>query len=242
MAMMPEDATGGRPPEAGGEPETAAEASPEKEGPAEAGTTAAGSAGEAAGSAEEAAGERPEPEAAPEAGDAHGAETPETAETARRLEALEAELAEARRQRDEYLSLLQRLKADFDNFRRRSAGDLARAREEGMAAFVRELLPVVDNLERALASGDDGPALKAGVEMTMKQLRAVFAKHGVEPIEAEGQPFDPQQHEALMQVPAEGRPAGHVAQVFERGYRMGSHLLRPARVAVTGSEEADQNG
>ncbi|MBE3589591.1 MAG: nucleotide exchange factor GrpE [Firmicutes bacterium] len=215
----------------------AGQGAPAEEGAPAAEGQAAG-AGAAAGAAPgETAGE-PAPESS-----AQGAADAGVAPTeAERLAALEEELAQARQERDEYLALLQRLKADFDNFRRRAAADLARAREEGAAAFIRELLPVVDNLERALASGGEGPALRTGLEMTMKQLQGVLSRHGVEPIEAEGRPFDPQEHEALMEVPAQGRPPGHVAQVFERGYRMGPHLLRPARVAVTGSEEAERNG
>lgn len=139
----------------------------------------------------------------------------------------------------EYLDLLQRLKADFDNFRRRSAQELAESRRAGAADFVRDLLPVLDSLERAAGSasgGDDSPALRQGLEMTLKQMRAVLHRAGVARIEAEGKAFDPSVHEAILSVPAGDRPAGIVAQVFEEGYKMGDRLLRPARVAVTADE------
>ena len=140
-------------------------------------------------------------------------------------------LAEA--QRDEYLRDLQRLAADFDNFRKRAARDqealVARAHER----LMKELLPVLDDLERTLEAAEehDEAKLVDGVRLVREALRQSLEREGLVEIEAEGR-FDPHVHEALLAQPAEGREQGDVLQVVQKGYRLGDKVLRPARVVV----------
>lgn len=141
-------------------------------------------------------------------------------------------LAAAEAQRDEYLDALQRLKAEFDNFRRRAERDRQSVAAGATREVVRGLLPVMDNLERAVAAlGDQGEAIVAGVEMVRGQLASVLSGHGVEEIEA-GDQFDPSIHEAIAQVPVPGQPAGRIVEVVEKGYRHAEIVLRPSRVVV----------
>jgi molecular chaperone GrpE len=143
------------------------------------------------------------------------------------------ELAEVTRQRDEYLDALQRLKAEFDNFRKRQARDqqslFARANER----LVKELLPVVDDLERALeaAAAHESVKLEDGVRLVMRALSGALAKEGLVEVETEGA-FDPHTQEALLTQPSE-EPEGTVIQVLQKGYRLGDVVLRPARVVVS---------
>ncbi len=134
---------------------------------------------------------------------------------------------------EEYLALAQRTQADFDNFRRRNESVRQDAYNEGQRAVVKAMLPVLDNLERALAAdAPDGDALRTGVEMTLKQLLGVFEKMGVETINRLGEKFDPNVEEAIQQgSPEEGEP-GTVCQVWQKGYVMGGQLLRAAMVKV----------
>jgi molecular chaperone GrpE len=139
-----------------------------------------------------------------------------------------------RRELAEQKDLNLRLAADFANFKRRSrqeAEDRARAEKE---SFIRELLPVVDNLERAFASGTspDSPQFHQGVEMTLQQLRQLIRQHGIEPQESVGQQFDPSQHEAVSQRHDPVHPDQAILEVFERGYRRGEKVFRPAKVVV----------
>ncbi|MGZ4360095.1 MAG: nucleotide exchange factor GrpE [Gaiellaceae bacterium] len=145
---------------------------------------------------------------------------------------LRARLAEAEALRDRHLEQLQRIAADFDNYRKRVAREqqslVARAHEK----LVRELLPVLDDLERALrAAGEHEEAkLEEGVALVQRQLREVLAKEGLHEIETDGF-FDPHEHEALMTQPAEAEE-GTILQVIQKGYRLGDRVLRPARVVV----------
>ena len=145
--------------------------------------------------------------------------------------ALEQELAEAK---DRTL----RLAADFENFRRRALKDREEAHHFGHQNLVKDLLPSVDNLERAVdharKSGEGSASgLLEGVELVLRELHAVLARHGVTPIEALGQPFDPALHEAMAQVPDGSKPANSVVEVFQRGYQLRNRLVRPARVVVS---------
>jgi molecular chaperone GrpE len=147
------------------------------------------------------------------------------------LEELRRELAEAQ---DRHL----RLAADFDNFRRRSLRDREEAHHFGHQNLVKDLLSSVDNLERAIdharKGGEGSPeGLLEGVELVLRELHTVLAKHGVTPIEAAGQLFDPALHEAMAQVPDASVPANTVVQVFQPGYQLRGRLLRPARVVVS---------
>jgi molecular chaperone GrpE len=141
-------------------------------------------------------------------------------------------------ERDRYLDLAQRTQADFENYRKRAAKDAATAGERAKAGLVRELLPVLDNLERALATavhddGDSSPVVE-GVRLVRADLAGVLERTGVESFDPAGEPFDPTVHEALSTRPApEGVHPGVVVDVVEKGYRLNDTVLRPARVIVS---------
>ena len=149
------------------------------------------------------------------------------------VEELVARLAEAEGKRDEYLRDLQRLAADFDNYRKRALRDqqalVARAHER----LVLELLPILDDLERALDAADvhDEATVVEGVRLVRRALLASLEREGLAEIEADGA-FDPHVHEALLTQPGEGAEPGSVLQVVQKGYRLGDKVLRPARVVV----------
>jgi len=134
---------------------------------------------------------------------------------------------------ENYLELAQRVQADFENYRKRVARETAAAGERARSGLVRELLPIVDNLERALASAEDGEQhLAEGVRLVHSELIAVLERNGVQQFNPEGDKFDPAEHEALS-VRNEGE-ADLVLEVVERGYRSNGSVLRPARVVVSG--------
>jgi len=148
------------------------------------------------------------------------------------------ELAAAAAQRDEYLALAQRTQADFENYRKRVARDAAAAETRGLVRVARELLPSLDNLERAVAHADDGdtdPLLIDGLMLVQRELLGALQRVGIESYGAPGERFDPELHEAVAQQPFEGREAGEIAEVYQPGYRLaGGALVRPARVLVAG--------
>lgn len=162
---------------------------------------------------------------------AHEAAAPEpTPEDAQ--DALMQELAEAQRLSEEYLGLAQRVQADFENFRRRNAQVRAEAYEDGARAFIKLMLPVLDNLERALAAESCDKALHEGVSMVYRQLMDALEKRGVSEINRPGEKFDPALENAVMQGgPDEGEP-GTVCAVLQKGYKMGEAVLRYAMVKV----------
>ena len=144
------------------------------------------------------------------------------------------ELDAAKAKADEYLTLAQRVQADFDNFRRRNESVRADAYNEGIRALAATLLPVMDNLERAVDAAKDSPdaQLKEGVGLVLRQLGDVFQKQGITPIDRLGEKFDPNLENALMQgTPEDGEP-GTVCQVFQKGYQIGKNVLRHAMVKV----------
>jgi molecular chaperone GrpE len=144
-----------------------------------------------------------------------------------------SELAAAQAERDEYLADLQRLAADFDNYRKRALRDQQAFGARAAERLVAKLLPVLDDLERALDAAEHHEEAKviAGVEMTKSALAAALASEGLEEIAADGA-FDPHVHEALLAQPVEGVEPGAIVQVVQRGYRLGDAVLRPARVIV----------
>ena len=145
---------------------------------------------------------------------------------------LQEALAQAEAQRDEYLNMAQRVQADFDNFRRRNASVRSEAFEDGAAAFIKTILPVCDNFDRALAQESKDEALLDGLRLVHKQLTEALEKRGVTVIDRTGEPFDPKLEDAVVQgTPDEGEP-GCVAQVLMKGYRMGVTVLRHAMVKV----------
>jgi molecular chaperone GrpE len=151
------------------------------------------------------------------------------------LESLRNRLGAAEQQRDEYLDLLRRTRADFENYQKRVQRDLAEERRYAHAPFARELLPVLDNLQRALDAakheGEKGPLVQ-GVTLVQSHLLDVFRRFGISPIDPVGQPFDPNVHEAVLQEPMTDVAPGTVVQVLEPGYRLHDRILRPARVTV----------
>ncbi|MFN8221781.1 MAG: nucleotide exchange factor GrpE [Gaiellales bacterium] len=149
------------------------------------------------------------------------------------VEELLARAQDAEAKRDEYLNDLRRLAADFDNFRKRAARDQQAFAMRAGERIVVKLLPILDDLGRALEAAEQHEEAKVldGVRMTRDALAGLLASEGVEEIVAEGQ-FDPHLHEALMTQAAEGVESGCVVQVVQRGYRIGEAVLRPARVVV----------
>jgi molecular chaperone GrpE len=146
------------------------------------------------------------------------------------------EIGETRRERDEYLELAQRTRADFENYRKRVTKETSEALARGKAELARELLPVIDNLERALATGSDAAtheALVEGVGLVLDELRGKLGSAGVESFDPTGERFDPQLHEALSTQPAEGTEPGLVLETMEKGYRLNGQVLRPAKVVVS---------
>ena len=146
----------------------------------------------------------------------------------------EDELTVAKRERDEYLDLAKRTQADFENYRKRAAKDLSATGNRARIGVIREILPVVDNLERALsvAPAGDGDAFVEGVRLVYRELEGALARAGVEAIEPEGDTFDPNVHEALSMRPQDGAESGTVIDVIEKGYRTADTVVRPARVVV----------
>ena len=146
------------------------------------------------------------------------------------------ELAETRRERDEYLELAQRTKADFENYRKRVAKETSEALARGKADMARQLLPALDNLERALTAGEDSSAhgaLVQGVGMVRDELQSRLESAGVESFDPVGEKFDPQLHEALSTMPREGTESGVVLETVEKGYRLNGQVLRAAKVVVS---------
>ncbi len=143
-------------------------------------------------------------------------------------------------ERDEYLDALQRLKAEFDNYRKRVDRDREAQHKAGVRDLVAELLPVIDNLERAVeALGDAGAPIVAGVEMVRGQLTGLLAGRGVQEIAAHSAAFDPEVHEAVAQHPTDEHAEGTVVHVAEKGYRIGDTVIRPAKVVVAARPPAE---
>lgn len=176
----------------------------------------------------------PEQEAAAAAQEAPDAQqAPEAQEAAPDAAEWQQKLDEAEQKIEEYLNLAQRVQADFDNFRRRNSAVRAEAYEDGKRDTVKELLPVLDNIERALASaGEEESALKTGVEMVHRGLMETLKRMGVEAIDRLGEPFDPELENAVLQGGEDEGEPGTVCAVLQKGYRLGNRVLRHAMVKV----------
>jgi molecular chaperone GrpE len=156
----------------------------------------------------------------------------------RDLEELTAKAEKA----DEYLELAKRTKADFENYRKRAAREAAAAQERGAVKLARELLPAVDNLERAMQAAEAGGSedadgngtLLSGIKLVHADVLAALQRAGIERYSPEGEAFDPQRHEAVAQLPVEGTEPGTIVEVYQRGYLLGDAVIRPARVVVAG--------
>jgi molecular chaperone GrpE len=152
---------------------------------------------------------------------------------------LDSLLAEAEGQRDEYLDLARRTQADFENFRKRMSSEVQAAGARGKGELLREVVPVLDDLERAIQAagldpeGDSEDGLAHGVLLVFRSLRDSLSRNGVEAVDPKGEKFDPMAHEALSTQPAEGVESGTVVEVMQKGYRLGDQLVRPARVVVS---------
>ncbi len=149
------------------------------------------------------------------------------------------ELAAVEAERDEFKDKWMRALADAENMRKRADRDRKEAENYGGSKLARDLLPVYDNLRRALksteeAEGNANAALLEGVELTMRELINVFKKHGIEPIVPEvGDKFDPQHHQAMFEAPVPGTKAGDILEVMAEGFMLHDRLLRPAQVGVS---------
>lgn len=163
-----------------------------------------------------------------EPGDTEIPEEPETAE-AGQLAALTEELEAVRAERDGHLDSLKRLRAEFDNSRKRQERERERILETASEKLVKELLPVVDNLDRALEAEGD---IRGGVGSTRDQLVGILSEEGLSAVSSDGEHFDPNVHEAVMGQPSEEHEDGTVLQTFERGYVLNGKPIRPAKVVV----------
>jgi molecular chaperone GrpE len=160
------------------------------------------------------------------------------------LEALRERTAAIEQERDEFRGLLQRTRADFENYQKRAQRDMAQERRYWHSALALDLLPILDNFARAVAAakqaGETGPLVQ-GVAMIEAQVLDVLKRHGITRIEAQGQPFDPALHQAVMQQPSADQPPNTVLQVLEHGFMIHDRVLRPARVVVSVAPPAKEN-
>lgn len=181
------------------------------------------------------------PDAAPGGEGAEGNGAEGVHEGVHSLEQLEERLSRAEAERDAFLDDLRRLKAEFENFRKRSQRELAEARDRARSSVILEFLPIMDNLERALAAATEHEEAKLidGVRMTHKVFLDLLKREGVERVSPLGAPFDPELHEALMAQSSE-EPEGIVIHVLEPGYVQGDRLLRAAKVVVSRGSEGEE--
>ena len=174
---------------------------------------------------------------APEADDP-AVEAEEEAPAVDTLDPLETLQAEAQELKDQLL----RGRAEFENFRKRTAREVERIRKTATESVIHDLLPVLDNLELALEHAEDaGGPIADGVKMVLTQMLGVLERNGLEPIEALGRPFDPKIHEAVSQIESAEVPKNNVAQEFQRGYTLGGQILRPSKVVVSLGENETEN-
>jgi len=183
--------------------------------------------------------DRPEPPREPSGPPELPAGLPEEAAAAKAEKRLAAKTDECRQLIDQ----LQRLAAEYSNYQKRIERHLQDEKRLAVRGLVLDLLPAVDNLERALAHAMEQPDLavfQEGVTLAYNGLMAALKNHGVTPIETEGQTFDPEHHEAITLVPSEEHPKGHVVEVMQKGYRLHGQTIRPSRVAVSDGAEAEK--
>jgi len=174
---------------------------------------------------------------APEADDP-SVETEKDAPAEDTLDPMEELEAAAEELKDQLL----RSRAEFENFRKRTAREVERIRKTATESVIHDLLPVLDNLELALehADGDGGP-IADGVKMVLTQLLDLLERNGLKPIEALGQPFDPKLHEAVSQIESAEVPKDDIAQEFQRGYTLGGQILRASKVVISLGESKTEN-
>lgn len=163
---------------------------------------------------------------------------PPTPPPAGEAEEVEADFDALLKERDDYLELAKRTKADFENYRKRMSAEVQAALARGKGELARDVVPVLDDLERAIEAagldpeGDSEDGLSHGVLLVFRSLRETLSRNGIEAVDPKGEKFDPHAHEALSTVAADGVEAGTVVEVMQKGYRLGEQLIRPARVVV----------
>ncbi len=146
------------------------------------------------------------------------------------------ELQRKARERDEFLALLQRARADFANYQQRVTREMEEQKKYAIATFVRDLLTVVDDLERAIEAAECAPqagAIAEGVRLVYRQLQNVFERYGIRPIVPDGETFDPKYHEAVGEEERTDMPSGKVVRTLQKGYLLHDRLIRPAKVIVS---------
>lgn len=179
------------------------------------------------------------PSPAPPAGEASEESSSGPSDADQVEQDFDALLADARKEKDEYLELAKRTKADFENFRKRMSAEVQAAGLRGKSEVIREVVPVLDDLERALEAagldpeGDSPDGLAHGVLLVFRSLRETLTRNGVEVLDPKNERFDPQWHEALSTQSVEGAEPGDVVEVMQKGYKLGDQLVRPARVVVS---------
>ncbi len=152
-------------------------------------------------------------------------------------EALKKALQDAEKQRDDYLALAQRAQADYQNLKRRTGAVRTEAYDDGVRETIAAMLPVVDNLERAIAAAEDpNDALASGVQMTLRQMMETLTRMGLEEVPALGEKFDPDIHNAVMREPAGESEPGVVLEVFQKGYRVKDRMIRYAMVKIAAED------
>jgi molecular chaperone GrpE len=141
-------------------------------------------------------------------------------------------LAARAKERDEYLALAQRTQADFENYRKRMARENAAAIDRGVAKVAKELLPALDHLEHALKAAVGHEDVVKGFALVRDEIVAALGRAGIQSFSPQGEPFDPNEHEAMTVQPSEDAESGTVIEVYQQGYRLNGAVLRPARVVV----------
>jgi molecular chaperone GrpE len=209
----------------------------QREEEAEAALASAGAAGAPAAGEHPGEPNEPQPEeGAPVEGEVPPGEEAAAGEPTQQVEAATAALDDPAPQDDkaaQYLALAQRTQADFENFRRRATRERGEAEARGVGRLARELLPALDNLERALVATEaQDTEFTKGVRLVQGELAAALGRSGIEAYSPKGEPFDPNVHEAMAQHPVEGVASGTVIEVYQPGYRLADTVLRPARVVV----------
>jgi len=159
-------------------------------------------------------------------------ETEATPDTSSALAELKKQLAEAQSQAAEYKDGWQRSVADFQNYRRRVDAEKAETYQVAIGSIIKRYLPILDDMERALAARPDGLPWADGVELIYRKLQSILETEGVKRIEADGKMFDPNFHEAILQEPSEGHKSGQIIAVVQNGYMLGERVIRPAMVRV----------
>jgi len=180
----------------------------------------------------------PAEELAPEQAAAESDEAP--AAEAEVVDLRDAALATAEKTAEDWRNRAMRAAADLENARRRFHKERDELRKFGADGLLKDLFPVLDNLERALAHAESSDGLAEGVKMVLRQFTQILEKNGATSFESEGQPFDPQIHEAMTQVATSDVEPGHVVSVFQRGWKLHGRLVRPAMVVVAAAPEPDQ--